>query len=58
MGTLVEFGLGNAVAAAALALVAAGVSRLFRRPALPEELQDGQFGVGNVRQAAAHGTLE
>jgi beta-lactamase regulating signal transducer with metallopeptidase domain len=38
VGTLVEFGLGNAVAAAALALVAAGVSRLFRRPALTHTL--------------------
>jgi beta-lactamase regulating signal transducer with metallopeptidase domain len=38
MGTFVEFGLGNAVAAAVLALVAAGVSRLFRRPALTHTL--------------------
>jgi beta-lactamase regulating signal transducer with metallopeptidase domain len=38
MGTLIEVGLWNAAAAALLALVAAGVSRLCRKPALAHTL--------------------
>jgi beta-lactamase regulating signal transducer with metallopeptidase domain len=38
MGALVEFGLWNAVASAALALVAAALARLVRRPALAHTL--------------------
>src|SRR5438874_1563645 len=38
MDTLLEAGLSNAVAAAVLALVAAGVARLGRRPALTHSL--------------------